>query len=145
MCTLLWNRLAQVKHWTKEEENRRKRPSPSLLRLSASPSWNVTSPETKMARRDVTVLLWRVFRIAAITVPRSRMLARDTNFLNVTSTASLWNLRLWRSGVKECGHMYELLLDTVHIVMVFYCFFFSGVCARWRYSDTWPTTSGSIT
>jgi len=58
----------------------------------------MTSPETKMARlpyyRDVTVLLWRVFRIAAITVPRSRMLARDANFFNVTSTASLRNLRL---------------------------------------------------
>ena len=38
-----------------------------------------------------------------------------------------------------------MLLHTVHIVMVFYCVFFLGVCARRRYSDTGPTTSGSIT
>jgi len=66
----------------------------------ASPSWNLTSPATKMARlpycRCVTWLLWRVFRFAAITVARKRMLARDASFFNVISTASLWDLRLWR-------------------------------------------------
>ena len=46
--------------------------------------------------RDVTVLLWRVFRFAAITVPRSRMLATDASFFSVFSTASRWDLRLWR-------------------------------------------------
>ena len=44
--------------------------------------------------RDDTVLLWRVFRLAAITVPRSRMLATDANFFTVISTASRWDLRL---------------------------------------------------
>ena len=100
--TLLRNRLAQVKHWKNEVkvEERACPPPPSLLRSKASPSWNLTSPGTKMARlpyrRDVTVLLWRVFRFAAITVSRSRMLATDASFFSVISTASRWDLRLWR-------------------------------------------------
>jgi len=44
--------------------------------------------------RDVTVLLWRGFRFAAVTVPRIRMLVRDGSFFSITSTASLWDLRL---------------------------------------------------
>ena len=47
-------------------------------------------------RRDVTVLLWRVFRFAANTVPRSRMVATDASFFSVISTASRWDLRLCR-------------------------------------------------
>ena len=100
MCTLLRNKLAQVKHWKNEVKVEKSASPPSLLRLKASPSWNLTSPGTKMARlpycRDVTVLLWRVFRFAAITVPRSRMLATDASFFSVNSTASRWDLRLWR-------------------------------------------------
>ena len=46
-------------HWNIEKEDRRKGPPPSLPRSTASPSWNLTSPETKTARlpycRDVTV------------------------------------------------------------------------------------------
>ena len=85
--------------------------------------------------RDVTVLLWRVFRFAAITVPRTRMLARDACFFSVISTASLWDLRLcrqWGEGmwayvrieharfnvVRHRAHCNALLL------------FLSGVCAR---------------
>ena len=101
--------------------------------------------------RCVTVLLWHVFRFAAITLPRSRMLARYACFFNVISTASLWDLRrlcrqwgerMWAyvriepvgsNVARHCAHCIALLL------------FFSGVCARGRYSDTWPTTSGSIT
>ena len=51
--------------------------------------------------RDVTVLLWRVFRFAAITTPRSRMLARDVSFISVISTASLWDLRHYRQWNEE--------------------------------------------
>ena len=101
VCTLLRNRLAQVKHWKNEVKVEESASSPpSMLRSKASPSWNLTSPGTKMARlpyrRDVTVLLWRVFRFAAITVSRSRMLATDASFFSVISTASRWDLRLWR-------------------------------------------------
>ena len=44
--------------------------------------------------RDDTVLLWRLFPFAAITVPRTRMLATDASFFSVISTASRWDLRL---------------------------------------------------
>jgi len=108
-------------------------PPPNLLRLTASPSWNLTSPETKMARlpccRDVIVLLWRVFQFAAITVPRSRRLARYASFLRVISTASLCDLRLWR----QCGEgMWAFVrfepagfnvIRYLHIVTLFYCCF----------------------
>ena len=49
---------AQV-HTLKENRRRKKTPPPSLPRSTTSPSWNLTSPERKMARlpycRDVTV------------------------------------------------------------------------------------------
>ena len=154
MCTLLRNKLAQVKHWKNEVkvEESASPPPPSLLRSKASPSWNLTSPGTKMARlpkcRDVTVLLWRVFRFAAITLPRSRMLATDASFFSVISTASRWDLRLWR----QWGEWMWAYISIEPAVFNFVrhralcnavLFFFSGVCARWRYSDTWPKTSGS--
>ena len=57
---------------------------------------NVSATARLPYRRDVTVLLWRVFRFAGITVSRSRMLATDASFFSVISTASRWDLRLWR-------------------------------------------------
>ena len=143
-----------VKHRKNEVKVEESAHPPSLLRSKASSSWNLTSPWTKMARqpyfRDVTVLLWRVFRFAAITVPRSRMLAIDASFIRVISTASRWDLRLWRQwgegmwAYVSIEPAFFILLDTVHIVTLCYCFL-SGVCARWKYSDTWPKTSGRIT
>ena len=69
-------------------------PPPSLTRSTASPSWILTSPQTKMPRlpycHDVT------FRIGAIITRRSQMLARDASFFSVISTASLWDWCLWR-------------------------------------------------
>ena len=69
-------------------------PPPNLTRSTASPSWILTSPQTKMPRlpycRDVT------FRFGANITRRSRMLARDDNFFSVISTASLWDWCLWR-------------------------------------------------
>ena len=66
-------------------------------RSTASPSWILTSPQTKMPRlpycHDVT------FRFGAIITRRSRMLARDASFFSVISTASLWDWCLWR----QCG------------------------------------------
>ena len=155
MCTLLRNKLAQVKHWKNEVKvEKSASPPPSLLRLKASPSWNLTSPGTKMARlpycRDVTVLLWRVFRFAAITVPRRRMLATDASFFSVNSTASRWDLRLWRQwgegmwayvSIEPAVYNFVRHRAFCNAVLLF---FFSGVCAQWRYSDTWPKTSGSI-
>ena len=35
-------------------------------------------------------------QFGTITTPRSRMLARDASFFRVISTASLWDLHLWR-------------------------------------------------
>ena len=61
--------------------------------------------------RDVTVLLCRVFRFAAITVPRTRMLARDASFFSVISTASLWDFRL-------CRHMYHNKCEWTLVLML---------------------------
>ena len=72
-------------------------PPPSLTRSTASPSWILTSPQTKMPRlpycHDVT------FRFGAIITRRSRMLTRDASFFSVISTTSLWDWWLWR----QCG------------------------------------------
>ena len=89
VCTLLRNRLAQVKHWKNDVK----------VEESASPPpvcLDQRRRHLEIWRRDVTVLLWRVFRFAAITVLRSRMLATDASFFSVISTASRWDLRLWR-------------------------------------------------
>ena len=84
--------------------------------------------------RDVTVLLRRVFRFAAITKPRSRMLARDVSLFSVISTASLWDLgilRQWGEGMRACVSIepagFNVVRHRAHCSALL--LFFSGVCA----------------
>ena len=108
ICVYLIARYVKQVHILKERKKKiEESPPPSLPRSTASPSWNLTWPE--MARlsycRDVTVLLGGLFRFGAITTSHSRMLARYASFFSVNSTASLWDLRLWRQwgeGMWAC-------------------------------------------
>ena len=83
----------------KETRRRKKAPPPPSLPIStASPSWNLTSSGTKMARlpycRDVTVgMSLPVSRHYHAAQPNA---GRDVSFFSVISTTSLWHLRLWR-------------------------------------------------
>ena len=83
------------------------------------------------------------------------MLEKDASFFRVISTAiALGFYAFDASGVKECGHVYELSilvstsLVTVHIITLFLMFFFSQVSSPGAGSETYgpkPATSGSIT
>ena len=117
-------------------------PPPSLTRSTASPSWILTSPQTKMPRlpycRDVT------FRFGAIITRHSRMLARDASFVSVISTASLWDWCLWRrwgEGKWICVRFepasYNFFSPGTYYNALFICVVFSGVFVRWKYRDAW--------
>ena len=96
---------------TLKETRRRKKapppPPPSFPISTASPSWDLTSSGTKMARlpycRDVTVgMFLPVSRHYRAAKPNA---GRDVSFFRVLSTTSLWHLRLWRQwdeGILAC-------------------------------------------
>ena len=83
-CTWWLHTLVQEQRVKERRKRRRKAPpppTPSFTTSTASPSWILTSPPTKMPRlsycHDVT------FRFGAIITRRSRMLARDASFFSV--------------------------------------------------------------
>jgi len=94
------------------------------LKADVARNANGTSAESSL-RHGIVVARLPVCRLYC-----SRMLAREARLFNVISTASLWDLRLsrqWGEGMWEYVRIEPagsnvVLLDTVHIVTLFYCF-----------------------
>ena len=123
-----------------KEEEEKETDNPIYFRSTTSPSWNLTSPETKMARlrycRDVTVGVSSPEQAPLIRLAAERWQEVPSSFLRVISTVSLWDWWLWRLMVWR-------KFVIVHMLTLFlFCFF---RCLRLVMMLTCPQLTTSVT